>query len=189
MAVALVFAGSAGVCRAASGGQLLNPDRYRSLAADHRAQQEGDTLTVLVVESAQASSRAGTGSSSAWDIRVEGEDGAGRRRVGAGLDSNSEGLGGTSRSGALQAQLTVTVVSVESNGMLRVSGEQNLVVNGERQRIRLSGRVRPEDIDQGNRLPSNRIADAEIEFTGQGVVSESQRRNIFQRVLGWLGVL
>ena len=41
----------------------------------------------------------------------------------------------------------------------------------------------------GNRIPSNRIADADIEFTGQGSVSETQRRNVFQRVLRWLGVL
>ena len=169
--------------------QLVDPDRYRSLAADHRAHREGDALTVIVMESAQASSRAGTATATDWDIQVDGEDGAGRRRAGLGVSGSDEGTGGTSRSGIVTAQLAVTVVAIEPNGMLRVEGQQNLVVNGERQQIRLQGRVRPEDIDAGNRIPSNRIADADIEFTGQGSVSETQRRNVFQRVLRWLGVL
>lgn len=169
--------------------QLLDPDRYRGIAADHRAHREGDALTVVVMESAQASSRAGTATESDWDIEVEGEDGAGRRRVGLGVSGGDAGSGGTSRSGIVTAQLAVTVVAVEANGMLLVEGEQRLVVNGERQQIRLQGRVRPEDIDAANRVLSNRIADADIEFTGQGSVSETQRRNVFQRVLRWLGVL
>jgi flagellar L-ring protein precursor FlgH len=49
--------------------------------------------------------------------------------------------------------------------------------------------VRTEDISAANTILSNRISEANIEFTGQGDVSEAQRRSILYRITHWLGLI
>jgi flagellar L-ring protein precursor FlgH len=46
--------------------------------------------------------------------------------------------------------------------------------------------VRPIDIDEQNSIKSSMIADAEIEFVGQGTVSEGQSIPWGTRVASWL---
>ena len=109
--------------------------------------------------------------------------------AGIGLSGQDTGQGNTSRAGMLQAQLAVRVVAVDPNGMLQVRGEQNVVINGERQQFLLTGLVRPEDIAADNTITSTRISDATIEFTGQGDVSEAQRRSVLYRLARWLHLI
>jgi flagellar L-ring protein precursor FlgH len=78
---------------------------------------------------------------------------------------------------------------VEDSGLLRIHGEQLVVVNGEKQHFTLTGLVRTEDISAANTILSNRISEANIEFTGQGDVSEAQRRSILYRITHWLGLI
>jgi flagellar L-ring protein precursor FlgH len=81
------------------------------------------------------------------------------------------------------------VIAIEPNGNLRIEGEQSLIVNGERQKIRITGMVRPEDISAANTVWSNRIANADLELLGVGVVSESQRQSVLYRVFKWLRLM
>ncbi len=174
---------------APSADSLIHPNSYRSLVADRRAHRVGDTLTVIVVETASASATANTGNANAVRVGAQGQTPHRNYPYSIGLTGSDQGQGETSRTGALNAQLTVRVVGIESDGLLRVRGEQTVVVNGEKQRIALEGLVREEDILASNVIPSNRISDARIEFTGHGDVSESQRQSIIYRFLKWLRVL
>lgn len=171
------------------GPGMIDPRTYHGLAEDRRAWRIGDTLTVLVVETARASAAANTDSSN--DVRLAGSvRGTTSTHSGSiGLSGSDTGAGQTTRSGALQAQIAVRVVGVDPVGTLLVHGEQSVVVNGETQRIALNGAVRPEDISSGNTILSNRISEARIEFTGRGDVSEPQRRSIIYRITKWLGLL
>lgn len=173
-----------------TGPGMIDPYGYHGLAEDRRAHRVGDTLTVLVIETSRASAAANT--DSANDVQLS----AGlrtdtRNRGGAlSLGGSDTGTGQTTRSGALQAQLAVRVTEVDTQaGTLRIHGEQSVVVNGETQRIALTGSVRPEDIASNNTIPSTRISEAVIEFTGRGDVSAPQRRSIIYRVSKWLGLL
>lgn len=168
---------------------LIQPDTYRGLVADRRAHRVGDTLTVVVVEAASASATANTGNANALQIGAQGQTPHRTYPYSLGITGSDQGQGETSRSGALNAQLTVRVVSIDPDGLLRVRGEQTVVVNGEKQRIALEGLVREEDILASNLIPSNRISDARIEFTGHGDVSEAQRRSVIYRFLKWLRIL
>jgi len=161
-------------------------DSYRPLTADRRALRVGETLTVIVLESTRASSRAATESASDMQISIEATERNHHYGAGARIGGENAGVGGTSRSGDVRAQLAVRVVDVEPGGMLRVNGEQVLVVNGESQTIRLSGVVRTDDIEPDNTVLSSRIGDARIEFSGSGVVSDAQRQNLIYRILRWL---
>jgi len=174
---------------ASGAGSLIQPNTYRGLVADRRAHQIGDTLTVIVVETASASATANTGNANAVQVGAQGQTPHRTYPYSIGLTGSDQGQGETSRTGALSAQLTVRVVGIESDGLLRVRGEQTVVVNGEKQRIALEGLVREEDILASNVIPSNRISDARIEFTGHGDVSESQRQSIIYRFLKWLRIL
>jgi flagellar L-ring protein precursor FlgH len=171
------------------GPGMVDPRSYHGLAEDRRAWRIGDTLTVVVVETSRASAAANTDSSN--DVRLAGSvRGTHDNHTGSiGLSGSDTGAGQTTRSGALQAQLAVRVVSIDQVGALIVHGEQAVVVNGETQHIALDGAVRPEDISSGNTILSNRISEARIEFTGRGDVSAPQRRSILYRITKWLGLL
>ncbi len=172
-----------------SPGSMIDPETYRGLSADRRAHQLGDTLTVLVTETARASASANTGAGSNVQLAATTQTHNGSHAYGLGLSGNDTGQGNTTRAGTLQAQLAVRVTAVEPDGMLRIHGEQLVVVNGEKQQFILTGLVRSEDISTGNTILSNRISEANIEFTGHGDVSESQRRSILYRITRWLGLI
>ena len=168
---------------------LVDPTTFRGPAADQRAHRVGDVLTVLVLETTRARSQAATGSERDTDLGIALKSPSNNYSSQLGLQNNSKGAAETSRIGELRAQLTVRVVALEPNGLLRIAGTQLLRVNREEQRIVLSGVVRPEDISAVNTVWSSRIAEAELSLAGKGVVSESQRRNIVSRVFQWLGLL
>src|SRR5690242_18942670 len=174
---------------APSTDSLIQPNTYRGLVADRRAHRIGDTLTVIVVDAASSSATANTGNSNAVQIVAQGRTPHRNYPYSIGLAGSDQEPGETSRTGALNAQLSVRVVGIESDGLLRVRGEQTVVVNGEKQRIGLEGLVREEDILASYVIPSNRISDAQIEFTGHGDVSESQRQSVIYRFMKWLRLL
>jgi flagellar L-ring protein precursor FlgH len=64
-----------------------------------------------------------------------------------------------------------------------IEGYREVVVNHERQILVLKGIIRPEDITPGNTIDSIYIADAEIEYTGKGVISDKQSPGWLVRVI------
>jgi flagellar L-ring protein precursor FlgH len=170
-------------------GSMIDPDRYLGLAADRRAHEVGDTLTVVVTETARATASAGTDADN--DVRFAGSVQTKRssHAIGLGLSGSDTGTGATSRAGTLQAQLAVRVVRIEGDGMLRIHGEQVVVINGEKQHFSLTGLVRAQDISATNTILSNRISEASIEFAGAGDVSSAQRRSLIYRITKWLGLI
>ncbi len=161
----------------------------RSFFADRSAHRPGDILTVVITENSTASATART--------RADKEDsvfGALKRptrgidRVEGSIGSDFTGGGQIERSGKLIAKLSVVVDRVDANGNLAVHGEQEIEVNNERQHIKLDGKVRPEDINADNTIPSWRVSDAKIEFTGKGLLARKQSPGLLTRVLGWFGI-
>lgn len=106
------------------------------------------------------------------------------------LDTNTstsfEGEGGTRRSSQLSASITARVKGVLPNGDLAIEGKREVVVNSERQFIILRGIVRPQDIGPNNTVLSTYVADAKIEYTGRGLVSENQGPGWLFRLLTWI---
>ncbi len=93
--------------------------------------------------------------------------------------SEFEGSGASSQKNQLTGDITVTVVEVLPNGNLIVRGEKRLTINNGNEYIRLSGIVRPIDIQTDNSVMSTQIADATIMYTGDGQVAEVN-------IMGWL---
>lgn len=167
---------------------LYNENSFKPLIADYRAFRVGDSLTVQIVESAVATANADTGTSRSNQLAI---DLSGTRSrglsVGAGMSGNFDGGGRTERAGRLMAQLTVSVQDVFPGGDLLIAGEQQLTINNETQRIKLTGRVRPNDISDSNIILSSRIASAEITYVGDGHISDRQKRAWWRDFVDWLG--
>lgn len=171
----------------AAGGSLYDAHQFQPLTADRRAIGIGDPLTVLVVEIASAESRAETTSGSKFGIDAGSTDATGLARAGVSVDTDSSGTGKTTRTGSVKAQLSVRVEQKLESGNLFVRGQQLIVVNGEQQRIRVEGIVRPIDISADNIVLSTRLVDAKIEYSGAGWVSNNQKPGLFARLARFLG--
>ena len=188
----LVFALSAAASAPAFANEresLIDPNQYRGLAADHRAYRVGDIVTIYVLEATRAKSQAATEAGSDLNLDVGLSSPSTQYNANLGLSGNNASGAQTTRVGELRTQVSAQVTAVETNGSLRIAGEQSLIVNGERQKIRITGLIRPEDINADNTVWSNRIANADLELLGVGVVSESQRQSILYRVFKWLRLL
>jgi len=96
------------------------------------------------------------------------------------------GNGAVQRQGTVLATLPVRVRQILPSGDLFIEGTKIVMVGHEEKHIYLSGIVRRIDISEDNTVPSSRIADAEIEYTGRGDVSDTQRRGWLSRVVGKL---
>lgn len=173
----------------ATAQSLIDPDGYRPLTGDRRGYQVGESLTVLVVESTQAESAAGTGAESQTDIGGSANTDSSTNEFSLGIQGDTDGSGQTSRRGQVRANVSVRIVEELPEGLLRVSGEQAVTINDERQRIRIDGLVRPDDISYENTVLSYRLAEAEIDIVGDGVVADAQKQNIVYRALKWLRIL
>ncbi len=164
-----------------------SPLAGRSFFSDHKAVAAGDTLTVLVTESASATESATTSTNKSDSANATLTTPlTGQRQWQAGLGGSFAGTGQTQRSEQLLARISVVVDRSDPNGNLVVHGEQEIELNGEHQRIRLEGAVRPDDIAPDNTIPSWRVMNAKIALTGKGILSRAQSPGIITRVLQWL---
>jgi len=89
------------------------------------------------------------------------------------------GSGEAEQKNTLSGSIPVSVVEVLPNGNLIVRGEKRITLNNGVEYLQLSGIVRPVDILANNTVLSSQIADATINYTGEGTVAESSRN-------GWL---
>src|SRR5262249_46495392 len=100
--------------------------------------------------------------------------------------SSFDGSGAVSRSGKLSGTLPVRVRDVLPNSDLYVEGTKVVLVGEEEHHLYVSGVIRQADIAADGPVPSSRVADAEIEYTGRGDVSDQQRPGWLTRLLGSL---
>jgi flagellar L-ring protein precursor FlgH len=176
-------------CTSAMATGLYDENRYRSFIADPKAVRVGDNLTVIVTEIASVTTTARTTSDKEGNVSatLRGNSANNQGSIGIGEDFN--GGGRIERSGKLVAQVTVVVQEIKPNGDLWVKGEQEIEVNDEKQKLVLEGRVRREDIRSDNTVPSNRLSEAKIAYTGEGLLAEKQKPGILTRFLSWLRIL
>lgn len=168
---------------------LYKPNSWSNLAVDRVARQRGDSITILIYENSTATNSARNGSkrSSRYGGRV-GYGSSFDKSVQLGLDNSFDGDSQTRRSGQMVAQISAVVDEVLPNGDLRVSGAQILNINNERTNIVVRGRVRREDITSENTILSSRLADAEINYNGNGFVTRGAKPGLVSRIFAWLGL-
>ncbi len=186
--------------RPASTGSLWPSDEQGYLFSDHKARKTGDLLTVKIVESAQASKAADTKLSrdNSMNASLENLFGIEKSVVASNPFVNTssllkgefqnkfEGDGSTTRSDDLTTQMTVVVQRVLPNGNLMVAGSRVVGLNYEQQMLTLTGIVRPEDVDSQNTVLSTYIANADIRYGGNGVVTDKQHPGWLTWLTDWI---
>lgn len=166
----------------ATDGGLYRQGYSLSLFQDKKAFRVGDILTISLNEKTYSSKKANTetekengldlglnASANNWDVSGNGESKIGR---------NFSGSGSSMQQNQLSGSITVTVAKVLPNGTLFVKGEKWLSTNEGDEFLRLKGIVRTEDINNDNMISSQRIANAQIVYGGQGAIADSN-------VSGW----
>jgi flagellar L-ring protein precursor FlgH len=164
-------------------GGLFRPDYTLSLVQDRRAYRVGDILTVVLDERTQSSKKADTsfGKDSSISIGVPQVGNATFSGLQADVSGGRDfkGSSATTQQNALTGAITVMVTRVFANGALQVRGEKWIRLNQGDEYLRLNGFVRVDDIDAGNRISSQRIADARITYAGRGALADANQA-------GWL---
>jgi len=162
---------------------------------DQRSRRLGDIVLVRIDESADASGKASTKASSESEIEAGISNFFGaveafaarhpkvdkEALIKALYKSSFKGDGSTTRKGTLRATIACQVKKVLPNGDLFIEGTKTIQVNAEETHLYLSGVVRPYDIDMSNTVPSSRVLDPRIDFSGRGAVSDKQRPGFLHR--------
>lgn len=181
---------------AVSAGSLWR-DTSRGLFADFRAAHVGDLVTVVIDENPRATGDATTSTArdSSYSMGVDGLFGLTtaiaraypdldpHQLIGLVSSTSFEGGGATGRSSRIRASIAVRVRRVLPNGDLFVEGTKILLINEEELHIYVSGVIRPADIAQDNSVSSSRLADAEIELSGRGGLTDATRPGWLSQIL------
>jgi len=161
-----------------------------NLYTDARALRENDLVVVKVAEIADAKRSADTDITrqSRTDAAFKALMQANQQAFGisGSADTSFKGTGSTGRTERLTATVPCIVKKVLPNGNLYIEGHRVVLVNAEEQHFYLSGVVRPIDIDQENSVKSSVVAEAELEFTGRGVISDNQRQGVLSQFFSWI---
>jgi flagellar L-ring protein precursor FlgH len=179
-------------------GAIFDARTHISLYEDYKARRVGDILTVNLQEATTADKESETtisksNTSSVTNPTILGSTpefnlpgflplaSTNNNNLGSSLSSSTEfsGSGDSDQKNTLTGSISVSVVEVLPNGNLIVRGEKVMTLNQGNEYIRIAGIVSPRDIQADNSIPSTRIADAQISYTGDGATNDAN-------VIGWL---
>ena len=172
----------------ANGSIYQSRQGFQPLFEDRRPRMVGDILTIVLNEQVSASKNSASnatrsGSASLTPITVP-EQLKKLSEWGAELEGDNTfgGSGGSRANNAFSGTITVSVLEVMGNGNLRVRGEKQIAINQGTEFIRFSGVVNPRTITKENSVPSTQVADARIEYVGEGYINEAQHMGWLQRI-------
>ncbi len=158
------------------------------LLEDIKPRRVGDMLTVTLQEKTDAKKQADTETKKETDNEITALNFLGapvtyqdRQILDTKLKSQYDfkGEADSQQSNSLTGSVTVTVVEVLDNGNLVVQGEKWVTINQGDEFIRLRGIVRPSDISPDNTISSERVANAQIQYSGEGTIANANEQ-------GWL---
>ncbi|KES16821.1 flagellar basal body L-ring protein [Gilliamella apicola] len=164
---------------------------YQPMFEDRRPRNIGDVLTIVLQEnvSASKSSSINAGRNGGVNLGVKTIphflDGlVGRGKVDTDISGSNDfkGSGGANAKNTFSGTITVTVQDVMINGNLKVIGEKQIAINQGTEFIRFSGVVNPRTISGSNTVISTQVADARIEYVGNGYIDEAQTMGWLQRL-------
>jgi len=165
------------------------------LFRDHRVWQVGDIVTVQIVQQATATKNVSQnlGRNDSVNSTLNNLFGLpttfGHSSVATKFNPNIsytsanslQGSGATQQSDTFTTTVSAMVQRIRPNGDLIIAGNDQMQLVGGKEYIRIAGVVRPEDMS-GNVVLSTRIAEAHIEFSGDGETYLSPKMGFLQKV-------
>ncbi len=186
--------------QAQDGSLWSESSNMNNLFSTHKTLAVGDIVTIKIYDSASASGQANTETSreTNTDISVSAMmnfmDYLAQQYPNIDKEAlikqaykhDFKGNGKTSRKGILTATITATIKQVLPSNNYFIEGQKVILVNKEEQHFYISGVIRPRDISDDNIVNSDRIANAQIEFTGRGSISDKQSEGWLSRALDFI---
>ncbi len=169
-----------------------------SLLGDRRAIARGDIMTVVIEidERAEISNSSERSRSGSEDLSIPNLFGIPQRidrnaetsatlsdAVQTSSSSASSGDGSVRRREKLTLRIAATITDVLPNGVLAISGSQEVRVNFELRELLVTGYVRPQDISRKNEITYDKIASARVSYGGRGQITDVQQPRYGQQVL------
>lgn len=171
-----------------SSGSIYQSGYDMRLFEDHTAKRVGDILTITLLENTQAKKADDLKTKKDNQMSVSAPSVFGMaastlmgKDLKTELASTKEftGTGAADQSNSLTGDISVTVVELLPNGNLSVRGEKRVTLNQGDEFVRLSGIVRPVDINSSNIITSDKVADVTIMYVGEGAMADASK-------MGWL---
>ncbi|WP_238147233.1 flagellar basal body L-ring protein FlgH [Rhizorhabdus dicambivorans] len=168
----------------ANGSIFQASNGYSALTNGARAAMVGDIVTITLVERTQATKSNSASTDRSGDIGLT-PPATGPASffkptdIGASGGSTFQGKGGAAQSNQLNGEVSVTIAQVFPNGTMLIRGEKLLTLNRGDETIGITGIIRAADIGPDNRVPSTRVADARIIYSGKGEIARGSK-------MGWL---
>lgn len=165
---------------------------YIPLFEDQRPRRTGDIITIILEEQVSATKNASSQSSRASNIGVDLEglpdalEQLAEYGFSVGSANDFAGSGGSSASNQFSGVITVQVMQVLPNGNLRVRGEKQIAINQGTEYIRFSGVVNPRSINGQNSVLSTAVAEARLEYIGDGYINDAQKQGWLQRFFNYI---
>ncbi|PAF47187.1 flagellar basal body L-ring protein [Helicobacter sp. 12S02232-10] len=167
----------------------------RPLFADRRAMKPDDLITVIISESSSADystsktyNTASGGNSTPPRLNYNGNNER-KKQSTEFLDdqtnysltkptnnTNFKGGGSQNKSENLTLNITARIIKVLENGNYFIYGNKEVLVDGEKQILKISGVIRPYDISRDNTIQSKFIADSKIEYSNIGALSNTKKK-------------
>jgi len=179
------------------GSLFTNSD---NLFADTKAKRVNDIVTVVITENVSQifqstkklneSDNSGGGNVNAGisgGVKVNGHGpNIGFTGINLSLPSMSSnrsfsGSGSQNTKQQFQTTISARIVKVLKNGNYYIYGTKEMLLNGEKQIIEVSGVIRPQDITPDNIVYSKNIADEKIIYKSEGDINEYTHQNWFAR--------
>ncbi len=170
---------------AANGAIFQASMGYAPLTSGARAAMVGDLVTIVLIENTQAQKTNSASTDRSGNIGITPPPTGPLSffrdtdtQISAG--AKFSGKGAAQQSNQLSGAITVTIAQIYPNGTYLLRGEKHVTLNRGDETIQISGMVRAVDIDSQNSVPSTRVADARITYTGKGEIARASSQ-------GWLG--
>lgn len=171
----------------ATTGAIYSASSFDSLFVDRRGLGVGDVVTIRLEERTSSQKSAETTMSKGVSNQIANPKLLGSLIRGTGTtdlnlfnnDTDFSGNAESDQSNSLTGTLTAVIAAVYPNGLMQIRGEKWMNLNRGEEYLRVSGLLRPEDIDDDNSVSSNRLADARIAYSGTGALADSN-------IPGWL---
>ena len=173
-------------------GSIYQAGYDMRLFEDNKARRVGDVLSIIFNEATQANKAADLSQEkqnsmsftapSLYGMAVSTMTGSDLKTTVA-SDNKFTGTGKADQSNSLTGNISVTVIELLPNGDLKVRGEKRVTLNQGDEYVRLSGIVRPIDIDPSNTVSSDKVADATIMYTGNGSMADASKMGWLSRIL------
>jgi flagellar L-ring protein FlgH len=161
---------------------------FSGMFGDRKAAKVGDALQIIIQETASATHTAerNNGVSTSSTIGPGGGKLSFLPLFSYTGSSQSSAKGDASRTETFVGRVTVMVKSIAPNGNLLVEGERTIQVNRDVQKIRLTGEVRPRDVQRDNTVLSSAVANAKIDYEGSDPAKPGSKVGLITGLLHWL---